>query len=109
MFVGRQLGLYTTWEAAKAQVTRFSNANHRSFKTREDAERAFVNFWQLNVNIQHVSPVLAPAPVPVHDSAEYKELECKLDKVRPERDFAFDVAGAYAEMLASLINVDLSD
>ncbi|XP_074562601.1 zinc finger BED domain-containing protein RICESLEEPER 1-like [Curcuma longa] len=46
VFVGRQPGIYDTWLEASRQVNGFKGAIHQSFKSREEAEKAF----QQNVN-----------------------------------------------------------
>jgi ribonuclease HI len=40
--VGRVPGIYTDWPSTQAQISGFSGAKHKGFKTREEAE-AFVN------------------------------------------------------------------
>jgi ribonuclease HI len=38
---GRTSGIYNSWEACSAQVSGFENASYKSFKTMEEAEKAF--------------------------------------------------------------------
>ena len=40
VFVGRALGVYDTWEEARAQVHQYSGANHKAFKHKMDVEIA---------------------------------------------------------------------
>ena len=37
--VGRQVGVYQTWEACKQQVDGYSNAKHKKFRTIEEANQ----------------------------------------------------------------------
>jgi ribonuclease HI len=41
--IGREPGIYTTWEQAKKQVMGFSGAKYKSFKTRKEAENFMGN------------------------------------------------------------------
>lgn len=44
---GAKPGVYTSWEACKAQVSGFENARYKSFESREEAETAFAgNPWK---------------------------------------------------------------
>ncbi len=44
---GVKPGIYTSWEECKKQVSGFENARYKSFPTREEAERAFLdNPWK---------------------------------------------------------------
>jgi ribonuclease HI len=38
---GRQTGIFSGWEACKAQVNGFTGAEYKAFQTRQEAERAF--------------------------------------------------------------------
>ncbi|XP_042396773.1 ribonuclease H-like [Zingiber officinale] len=40
-FVGRNPGVYNSWEEAHLQVNRYSGASHKSYQTKEEAVRAF--------------------------------------------------------------------
>ena len=42
VFVGREPGIYDDWERCRAQVEGFSGAQHRSFASAAEAERAWV-------------------------------------------------------------------
>lgn len=42
VFVGREPGIYREWERCRAQVEGFAGAQHRSFATMAEAERAWV-------------------------------------------------------------------
>jgi ribonuclease HI len=56
---GRKIGIFPSWEACEEQVKGFSNAQYKSFKTREEAELAlrlhkqgaFVSFEQLETGM----------------------------------------------------------
>ncbi|KAE8781106.1 hypothetical protein D1007_45690 [Hordeum vulgare] len=41
VFIGKALGVYSSWEEASAQVASYSNSSHRGFKTRQEAEQAY--------------------------------------------------------------------
>ncbi|XP_058113254.1 uncharacterized protein LOC131256309 [Magnolia sinica] len=41
VFVGRNPGIYATWDACNAQVNGFSGCRHKSFTTVEDATKAW--------------------------------------------------------------------
>ena len=38
VLAGRKTGIFTSWEAVHSSVTGFSNAKHKSFKTRREAQ-----------------------------------------------------------------------
>lgn len=42
---GAKPGIYTTWDAAKAQIQAFPNAKYKAFDTAEDAATAFKNSY----------------------------------------------------------------
>lgn len=44
VFVGRNPGVYTSWEETKAQVHRFSGQNYKGFDSLEEAREAFDNY-----------------------------------------------------------------
>lgn len=41
VWVGRETGIFTTWDEAKRQVDKFPKAKYKSFKTKVEAEAAF--------------------------------------------------------------------
>ncbi|EDP99917.1 ribonuclease H family protein [Shewanella benthica] len=41
VWVGRETGVFTTWDAAKRQVDKFPKAKYKSFKTKAEADAAF--------------------------------------------------------------------
>ncbi|BAJ03040.1 ribonuclease HI [Shewanella violacea DSS12] len=41
VWVGRETGIFTTWDDAKRQVDKFPKAKYKSFKTKTEAETAF--------------------------------------------------------------------
>lgn len=41
VWLGRKPGIYTSWEECKNQVFKFEGAKYKSFKTIEEAEKAF--------------------------------------------------------------------
>ena len=46
VFVGQQPGIYGSWDEAKANVSGFSNAHHQLYKSREEAEAAWLAFMK---------------------------------------------------------------
>lgn len=44
VFIGRQPGVYNTWEDANVQVSGFKHQTHRSFSSREEAVAALSKF-----------------------------------------------------------------
>lgn len=43
VWVGRQTGVFETWEDCKAQIDRYPKSIYKSFKTRQLAEQAFIS------------------------------------------------------------------
>lgn len=55
--VGRTPGIYTTWDEARRQVDRFSDAKYKSFTTRAEAERYINSFdFQPPSNLSSSTP-----------------------------------------------------
>lgn len=46
---GRQPGIYTTWAEAEAQVKGFADAQHKSFPTLVEAQKAFESAYETNI------------------------------------------------------------
>ena len=42
------IGVYDTWEEARAQVQQYSGVDYKAFKHKMDAEVAFMKFWQID-------------------------------------------------------------
>ncbi len=59
VFVGREPGVYRDWDRCKAQVDGFSGAQHRSFSSMAEAERAWV---EAGGDPMPLDDVLTPAP-----------------------------------------------
>ena len=55
--VGRQTGVFPTWDACHAQVDGFRGACYKKFKTREEAVKAFYGeIDQSKTNVVFVEP-----------------------------------------------------
>jgi len=48
VFVGRNPGVYLSWEETKEQVHRFSGQNYKGFDSLEEAREAFDNYQNRN-------------------------------------------------------------
>lgn len=58
---GSKPGIYTSWEECRLQVSGFENARYKSFPTREEAERAFLdNPWKHLNTKKGISAVSLP-------------------------------------------------
>jgi len=55
---GRKTGIFTTWEACKAEIEGFKSARYKSFENRAQAEQAFQNAYSQYVAI---TPKLGPS------------------------------------------------
>jgi len=62
---GVKPGIYTSWEACKAQVSGFENARYKSFESEEEAQKAFAdNPWK------HIGLKKRTVPASLPSSAE---------------------------------------
>ena len=47
---GRETGIFTSWEECKPQIEDYKGAQYKSFKTREEAEQAFMHSYFAAIN-----------------------------------------------------------
>ena len=47
---GRETGIFTSWEECKPQIEDYKGAQYKSFKTREEAELAFMHSYYAAIN-----------------------------------------------------------
>ncbi|KAL7719193.1 Ribonuclease H [Entamoeba marina] len=51
VFVGKKRGIFTSWDDCSKQVIKYPGAKHKSFKTKELAESAFIDFNKKHPNL----------------------------------------------------------
>ena len=54
---GRETGIFTSWEECKPQIEDYKGAQYKSFKTREEAEQAFMHSYYTAINKDKKSDV----------------------------------------------------
>ena len=64
VWVGREMGVFDSWEACKAQVEGFQGAKYKSFESREAAEQAFLNDASAHIAPAGVKPRRPVKPAP---------------------------------------------
>ena len=88
---GKVPGIYETWDEAQAQVSGFSGAEHKSFKTREEALAYMGDGWEpaaASASKEEEKPVSLPIGTPAY--AQSADLEAFLSRYYPDRQFTPD-------------------
>ncbi|KAL0004988.1 hypothetical protein SO802_012549 [Lithocarpus litseifolius] len=98
VFIGRALGIYDNWAEASRQVHKFTNAKHRSYKDRREAESTYTEFLQHNGrNVQYGASPSWTSPT------MNRLLRYQLDVAIEERDHARRIATLSTNMLSEVV------
>ena len=101
VFVGRVSGIYYSWHDDEKQVEGFKGAVHRSFKSREEAERVFFKF--LEESSSKPSPSgLDSTPNVSSSSSSNQTIEQQLKQTIEERDCALEQRDKALEKLLEI-------
>lgn len=64
VWVGREAGIYSTWDECKAQIDQFKNAKYKSYNTYIEAETAYKLGWQKSLfSATSANPTLQAAAI----------------------------------------------
>ncbi|XP_042445513.1 uncharacterized protein LOC122030369 [Zingiber officinale] len=80
VFVGREPGIYETWVEASDHVIRFKGAIYKSFKSREEAEKAFEAYLDKKSAPTSFAPSRNEISCATSSSRSSSNLERKLSK-----------------------------
>ncbi|KAJ1442558.1 Ribosomal protein L9/RNase H1, N-terminal [Sesbania bispinosa] len=64
VFVGRQPGIYGSWEECESQVLGYSGNKHQSFKSLEEAHVAWMRYFENDSEFQAKPSFKSPNPLP---------------------------------------------